>query len=79
MAYCEGVAVTEQETMMILRARTSAVFADVQVILMRDLAVRLKTTGAPAEHILRMEAAADQLEAAAREAWRGGANVSLRC
>jgi hypothetical protein len=64
------VAVTEQETMMFLRARTSAAFADVQVILMRDLAARLKTSGIPAEHILRLEAAADQLEAAAREAWR---------
>src|SRR3954463_10376785 len=70
-AYGGGVAVTGQESVMFLRARTSAAFADLQVILMRNLAIQLKTTGAPDEHLLRVEAAADQLEAAAREAWRG--------
>jgi hypothetical protein len=71
-AYCDGVTVTELEAMAFLRARTSAAFADLQVILTRDLATRLKASGTPAEYTLRLEAAVDQLEAAAREAWRTG-------
>ncbi|WP_203784315.1 hypothetical protein [Paractinoplanes rishiriensis] len=64
------MAVTQQQTTTFLRARAAAAFADLQVILMRDLAGRLRTCGTPAEHTLGLEAAADQLEASAREAWR---------
>jgi hypothetical protein len=61
------VAVIQQQTTAVLQARAAAALADVQVILMRDLAARLRSGGAPAERTLRVEAAADQLEAAARE------------
>ena len=61
---------TPQHTLLYLRARTSATFADLQVAVMRDLAARLKAGGAPAGHTVRVQAAADQLEAAARETWR---------
>jgi hypothetical protein len=66
-AYREAVAVTQQQTTACLQAEAAAAFADLQVILLRDLAARLRSGGAPAERTLRVEAAADQLEAAARE------------
>ncbi|MFI5897533.1 hypothetical protein ACIA5D_46350 [Actinoplanes sp. NPDC051513] len=59
--------VTEQKSTIFLQARASAAFADIQVRLMRDLATRLRTSGTAADHTLALEAAADQLEAAARE------------
>ncbi|WP_213005558.1 hypothetical protein [Paractinoplanes toevensis] len=63
--------VTKQEHALIfLQARTSAAFADLQVVLLRDLAARLKAHGASAGCAVRVDAAADQLEAATRETWR---------
>jgi hypothetical protein len=62
------VVIQQRRNLVFLRSRASAAFADLQVILMRDLAARLETRGTPAEYTLRLQAAADQLEAAAREA-----------
>lgn len=66
-AYREGMAVAEQQTTAFLRATAAAEFGSLQVILMRDLAARLRTAGTPAEHTVRLQASADQLEAAVRE------------
>ncbi|GIM90087.1 hypothetical protein [Paractinoplanes toevensis] len=75
--------VTEQEyTLLSLRARTSAAFADLQVVILRDLAARLKADGASADCAVRVDAAADQLEAAARQTWyalRAGETGTLMC
>jgi len=53
-----------------LRARASAVFAELQVALLRNLVARLKADGAPADRLVRVDAAVDQLEGAARETRR---------
>jgi hypothetical protein len=67
-AYREDVVITELHSLMRLQARSSATLADSQVVLLRDLAARLATCGA-ADAALRVDATADQLEAAARETW----------
>ena len=70
---------TEQEhTLMRLEARAAAALADLQVIILRDLAGRLRSCDTPAGCALRLEAAADQLEAAAREARRPLGSGQLR-
>jgi hypothetical protein len=64
------VVAIEEYTLLLLRARTSAAFADLQVMLLRDLASRLATSEASTGDGLRVQATADQLEAAARESRR---------
>jgi hypothetical protein len=69
-AYREGMAVTKQEhALLFLRATTSAAFADLQVVLLRELAARLEADGATADCAVQVEATADQLEAATRQTW----------
>jgi hypothetical protein len=65
------VVITEQDyAVMLLRVRAAVALADVQVILLRNLATRLQTSEADAGGGLRVQATADQLEAAARETRR---------
>lgn len=49
------------------RAAASVAFGDMQVILMRELAVWLKAGDTPADRSLSVEAMTDQLETAVRE------------
>jgi len=62
------VAVIEQQTTTLLRTELAAALADLQVTLMRHLAARLRATGTPDPGWLPIDAAADQLEASARQA-----------
>ena len=62
-----GTTASVQETATFLRAEASAAFGDLQVVLMRELAAGLRTGGTPADGTLRLEASADQVEAAVRE------------
>ncbi|MDY7084555.1 MAG: hypothetical protein SYR96_05560 [Actinomycetota bacterium] len=59
---------TPHEASALLQARASAseAFGSLQVLLLRDLVVRLKGQGQPAERTLPLEACTDQLEAAVR-------------
>jgi hypothetical protein len=69
-AYRYSVVVTQQQSLLRLHAELAAALADLHVILIRELAARLTTSGTPAEHPLRIQAMADQVEAAARETRR---------
>jgi hypothetical protein len=68
-----GTTVTEQratalrETTELLRAEASVAFGHLHVVLMRELAARLRTGGTPADNTPPMEALAYQLDAAIRE------------
>ncbi|SNY25731.1 hypothetical protein SAMN05421748_102399 [Paractinoplanes atraurantiacus] len=54
-----------------VRAAVSAAFGDLQVILLRELAARLRAGDDQADRSLPVEATTDQLEAAVREAQAG--------
>jgi len=69
-AYREGVVTTEEYALLLVQARATAAFADLQVGILRNLAARLKAGGAAADCIVRLDAATDQLEAAVRETGR---------
>lgn len=64
MTYIE--AMTPHEASALMQARASEAFGSLQVLLLRDLVVRLKGQGQPAERTLPLEACTDQLEAAVR-------------
>jgi hypothetical protein len=62
------VAVQQQSTaLMRARAAASVAFGDLQVVLLRDLARRLRAGGVPPGRTMPIEATSDQLEAAVRE------------
>jgi hypothetical protein len=67
VAYREVVGLIEQQSTPLLRAELAAALADLQVLLMRELAARLRTAATPDAHWLPVEASADQLEASVRQ------------
>jgi len=55
VAYRGGVVVAEENALLMLQARTAAALADVQVIALRHLAIRLKICDLPAGFVMCLD------------------------